>query len=179
MKRPTISTLRSLLRYDPESGKLFWRERTPEQFQATPRRSPEHSAAQFNGWLAGKEAFTALRNGYLCGCVDYYNTYAHRVIWALQTGAWPTATIDHINGDITDNRWGNLRHATRGEQNRNSKRRVDNKSGVMGVQWNAKRGKWCAKIERQRLGYFDTVEAAAAVRQDAERRLGYHPNHGR
>lgn len=32
-----------------------------------------------------------------------------RVIWALQTGAYPAGEIIHVNGNNADDRWDNLR----------------------------------------------------------------------
>lgn len=46
-----------------------------------------------------------------------------------------------------------------------------NTSGVRGVSWHAGRGKWCARIHEngksRTLGYFSTIEEAAAARQAA------------
>lgn len=182
MKLPTIFTLCTLLRYEPLTGKLYWRERAAHQFRGGARRTPQHAARQFNSRFAGKEAFTALRNGYRCGCVDYSNLYAHRVIWALQTGMWPDE-VDHINGDPQDNRWENLRAVNRAENCLNARCRRDNTSGVLGVQWSSRKGKWRARITRGgkqiTLGFFSDLEAASAARLAAEEKLGFHPNHGR
>jgi hypothetical protein len=63
------------------------------------------------------------------------------------------------------------------------KRRADNKSGVMGVFWYARKSKWLAYINsegrRKHIGYFDTKSDAIAARKEAEREMGFHRNHGR
>jgi len=65
---PTPEMLRKLLRYDPETGKLFWRERPVEMFADTGRGGSKGSAARWNGRFSGKEAFTAISgSGYLTG----------------------------------------------------------------------------------------------------------------
>lgn len=46
-------------------------------------------------------------------------TRVHRIIWVWLHGSEPTHTVDHINQDKADNRWWNLRDATRTTQNRN------------------------------------------------------------
>ena len=53
---PSQEVLRQLLRYEPETGKLFWRERTPDMFSAD-GRDPEWKARNWNSKLAGREAF--------------------------------------------------------------------------------------------------------------------------
>jgi hypothetical protein len=175
---PTPEELRALLRYEPETGRLFWRERPPEMF-ATPRA--------FSTWtarFAGKEAMTAINNyGYRFGTISGRPHLAHRVAWTITSGAWPDAEIDHINGVRTDNRITNLREADRRANARNVGRRLDNSSGCTGVQWHAHSKKWLARIKvnyRQfYLGTFERREDAIAARKAAEVKHGFHENHGR
>ena len=47
------------------------------------------------------------------------NFYLHRVIWKWVTGRDPEHTIDHINRNVRDNRFTNLRDATHLEQTHN------------------------------------------------------------
>ena len=39
----------------------------------------------------------------------------HKLIWVYMTGEWPEFEIDHIDRDRLNNRWNNLRKATRSE----------------------------------------------------------------
>lgn len=174
---PDPELLRKLLRYEPETGKLFWRKRPPEMFG---RR------ANFLAWnkrWAGKAAFTAYRQGYHQGRVLSQNLVAHRVIWALHTGAWPEHQIDHINGNRADNRWRNLRAVTSAENMRNKRQRSNNTSGVTGVSWAKEKRKWLADIrvngKQIHIGRFDQKADAIAARKAAEKQYGFHPNHGR
>jgi hypothetical protein len=97
-------------------------------------------------------------------------------------GAFPQEGTDHINHDGTDNRWSNLRRATTKENNRNLSIDKRNTSGVTGVHFDKKIGKYMARItsggERIFLGLFDTIEEAAAERKKAELEHEYHINHG-
>src|SRR3546814_8274071 len=81
------------------------------------------------------------------------------------TGKWPRGEVDHRNGARDDNRWCNLRKATKAQNQANARRRRDNTSGVKGVTWNKARKKWVAQIQaggkRMSLGGFPTIEAAA------------------
>lgn len=181
---PPVNTLRQLLRYEPESGLLYWLPRTVEWFNATDGRSAEHASANWNARYAGKEAFTTVnRHGYRFGAILDVHYFAHRVIWALCFGEDPPAGIDHINGDPADNRLENLRLATQGENMRNLKRPRNNTSGVAGVYWKAADRKWVARIRVDgryvELGRFLSLDEAAAARKAAEQRCGYHENHGR
>ena len=93
--------------------------------------------------------------------------YGHRLAWLVMTGVMADHHIDHANRDRADNRWGNLRRATHADNLRNSKLRVDNTSGVKGVTFDGKRGKWAASLGRRYIGRFDTLEAAANARHAA------------
>ncbi len=172
--------LRMLLHYDPETGELVWRERSPEMF-GDPHAALAARAEWWNGRYAGKPAITALSKGYRRGWVLSTMVPAHRVAWAIHHGRWPDQCIDHINGVRHDNRIANLREVSERDNHLNVKRYVVNKSGIVGV---CRVGKvWIANIKyrgRQiHLGRFATKEAAAIARKAAERRFGFHENHGR
>lgn len=175
--------LRKLLRYDPETGKLFWRAREPSMFRGTARCSAHGECAQWNGQNAGLEAIaTVSMSGYLKGCVFGHHLLAHRIIWAIVHGVWPTQ-IDHINGNRADNRIGNLRQASPQENNKNRKLPSDNTSGRIGVFYYKANNCWRAHIgvagRRVHLGSYGTKEEAINARISAEIEHGFHPNHGR
>jgi hypothetical protein len=99
------------------------------------------------------------------------------------TGDWPAQQIDHINCVHDDNRWKNLRLCTRSQNNHNQPRRKTNKSGVKGVCWMKKAGKWhgqvCLNYKVHHVGLFDDLEAAAnAVRAKRDELHGRFANHG-
>ena len=157
---PSAEVLRQLLRYEPETGKLFWRERGVESFPS-PRM-----CKTWNTRYSNTEAFTtADRAGYLTGKVFDRFFFAHRVIWAIQTGCWPVQLVDHINGVTSDNSWANLRAADPSQNCCNARRRVTNKSGVKGVSLHKETGRWVARVNVKgkvhSLGCFATIDLAA------------------
>lgn len=178
MTRITPDRLRQLLRYEPESGKLFWRERPREDF-ATNR-----AFATWNSRYSGAEAFTnTIPGGYKTGTIMNKSYRAHIVIWAIVTGVWPDHEIDHRNGIRHDNRFSNFKPATSSENKRNCRRYSSNTSGVTGVYWEKRRRSWLVKIStgvRQvvEIGRFRTKEEAIIARKQAERRYGYSARHG-
>lgn len=173
-------TLLSLLRFDREPGKLFWRERKPEMFPSGSGRQ-NNSCAIWNSRYAGTEAAALTRHGYLRMSILGKTVLAHRVVWAIEHGEWPNGHIDHINGIRTDNRVENLRVVSVQENNKNTSRARKNSTGACGVY--RFRGKFRAQIgsrgKQIHLGCFNTLEDAVAARRKAERDLGFHANHGR
>lgn len=176
----TAEQVRALLRYEPETGLLFWRERPLEMCP---------SEAQWKRWnkrLAGKEAFTFLTtydgNGYRRGRIFDRLYLAHRVIWLIQTGEWPKEQIDHRNKIRTDNRWENLACASNAENSKNKTLQSNNTSGRNGVSWNKCSRRWQAKIKvdgrQKHLGSFSTPEEAAAAREKANITYGFRSGHG-
>jgi len=105
------------------------------------------------------------------------------VIWAIVHGEWPEWQIDHINGVRRDTRLCNLRSVSASENSRNCALSTRNKSGSIGVCWDAHHNKWHASIKvdgRQvALGRFSEFENAVSARKAAEAKYGYHVNHGR
>lgn len=177
---PSPEMLRKLLRYDTDTGKLYWRKRMPDMFDG---EGKDQSCHWWNSKYAGKEAFTANTNdGYKAGRIFDKFYRAHRVVWCLVHGEWAEA-IDHINGDKSDNRIVNLRPASTVDNNKNLSLSVRNKSGAVGVSWNARCGKWRVQIsdrrKRYHIGLFSNFEDAVSARKEAEIKYGYHENHGR
>ena len=183
---PSRAQLRQILDYCPTTGKLHWRHRPTSMFAACGRLTAQQKAKAWNARNAGREAFTANDGrGYRQGQVFKYHTTAHRVIWAWLHDEWPEA-IDHISGDKADNRQANLRAVNRSGNQRNLPTPRTNTSGMIGVRHRfryGKLGRWEAMIadngKQVHLGSFRCATAALVARKAAERRLGYHPNHGR
>lgn len=177
------SELRKLLRYESQTGKLFWKPRTSEYFSNKAGKAAA-ICKMWNTKFAGKEALTATDDrGYKRGSIFNRSYEAHRVCFAISSGSWPTLEIDHINGNPSDNRIENLREASREEQCRNSAMPTTNKSGVVGVCWDQSRKRWAAFIHLndkiRHLGRFQNFDDAVRIRKEAEIRNGFHPNHGR
>lgn len=174
---PSQAELLALLRYEPDTGLLFWRERPRERFTS------DRIWRSWNTTFAGKEAFTATgANGYKVGAIFGRLVYAHRVIVKMVIGV-DADEVDHIDGDRAGNRWGNLRPASRVTNSQNLARRTTNTSGVTGVYWATRDRRWVARISVNKahvgLGHFKEKTDAIAARKAAERQYGFHENHGR
>lgn len=175
--RELQALLAEIVDYNPSTGLFVWREKPRHLFASEAR----YRAA--NTQCLGKPAFcTRQSTGYLAGSVQGAMYLAHRIAWVICFGEWP-GQIDHINGDKTDNRIGNLRAVSAAINNRNLPRSKTNRSGVTGVRWHKAAGKWIARInvnkQEHHLGLFGDFEAAVAARKAAEVAYGFHPNHGR
>ena len=171
----TAALVRTLLTYDAESGALTWRTRERSCF-GTAR---EHAA--WNTRYAGRTVgCVSTGTGYVMFSLFNRRYLAHRVIWLLVTGCWPDDQIDHIDHDRANNRWANLRSVTHAENGRNQRRRRATHPGVMRRK---DTGRWRAEItyagKNKALGDFATEAEAISARRAAEKRLGFHPNHGR
>lgn len=156
---------REALRYDPETGKLYWRHRPASHFTDGKVRPPEENRRLWNAKNAGNEALKGRDNyGYLKGRVFGRNVRAHRAAWFLTYGHWPEE-IDHINGDRADNRLCNLRACGR-EGNVRNTAVARGTSRFRGVQ-RKESGKFAAKIRyggrQHHLGTFESEDAAAAA----------------
>lgn len=176
---PSPELLRKLLRYEPETGKLFWRARSEDLFNGN-----KHACRRWNSRYAGKEAMTPVNEaGYKIGGIFNKSFRAHRVIWAMTTGRWPSCFIDHVNGDRSDNRILNLREATTSQNAINSCIQSNNTSGLKGASWCKRTKKWQSYIavggKKYNLGYFDCREDAhEAYCHAAKKRHGDYANLG-
>lgn len=167
---PTPTVLRQLLRYEPDTGKLFWREQTTTDYFQDGGKTSLHSMRAWNAKYAGKEAFTAVAaSGHKRGRIAGHGLQAHRVIWAMECGNWDFDLIDHRNLDPADNRLDNLREATKGQNGANRVPKAGATSKYLGVGWHKGAEKWKAAISTgnasRHLGLF-VSEVAAALAYD-------------
>ena len=179
-----IARISEIIHYEPESGHMVWKPRTPDMFNPKGQLSAASLCGSFNTRFAGTKALDCLDKptGYKCGNIFRKRHQAHRVLWALTYNEWPEFDIDHINGIRHDNRIANLRAVSRSENLKNVRLRDENTSGFTGVHWAEDRNKWRAEIcsdgVKIKIGSFDTLEEAVRAREEANVRHGFHPNHG-
>jgi HNH endonuclease/AP2 domain len=170
-----IVVLRDCFDLDAETGVLTWRVRPRAHFL----NAQAHSAwnRKFAGKVAGRRCARRYNSIAVTTAGKKRRPYAHRVIWALSTGSWPTEEIDHRNGAGTENRLKNLREASPSQNQHNKKIRRDNSSGFTGVRRHRPTNRWRAEItvhgKTRSLGYFATPEAAFAAYLAAK--AYYHP----
>ncbi|MFA7282153.1 MAG: HNH endonuclease signature motif containing protein [Sterolibacterium sp.] len=164
-----------LLDYDAETGVFTWKSRG-ESASERP-----WATKIWNKRFAGKRAGSVVRDYRRIGLfgVSYP---ASRLAWFYVHGEWPSDMIDHINHATDDDRISNLREVNNAENQRNRKPHKDNKSGVPGVRYEEKTGRWIALIsikgKRKNLGRFYSFNDAVKARRDAESANFYHKNHG-
>ena len=163
---PPVDQLRQLFIYEPDTGKLIWRERPVDQFKTA------HACNIWNICYAGKEAgcIKTRLSGYRHIQVAFNGKrwLAHRVAFAMYYGRDPEQDIDHINRDSLDNRIENLREASRSLNLQNqTEPQKGNESGYRGVDWHNRTQKWRARItangKNKHLGLFTTPEDAHAA----------------
>lgn len=80
---PPPRYLRLVLRYSPDTGELVWRS-------------------------SGRPAGTPINHGGVRVMLEGQCIMAHTLIWARQTGAWPSSPVRHRDGCSTNNAWLNL-----------------------------------------------------------------------
>lgn len=181
-KLPEQEKLDMLLTYDPNEGKLFWRNRTLDTFLPVGKRSPEHMMGIWDSRFAGKEA-GGLHSGYVRLMIDGVHYMVHRIIWKMVYGTDPDQ-IDHIDGDRSNNRLSNLRDVSHQVNAKNRKLYENNKTGLSGVSYHERDEVWQVRIgvgegEEIHIGNFKLWGEAVAARLAAQTVLDYHQNHGR
>jgi hypothetical protein len=154
--RLTRARLRELLHYNPKTGEFRWRKRPSQSVR-----------------LGSSAGYAASRHAPRLICIDGRLYYAHRLAWFYKTGRWARPAIDHRDGDVGNNRWNNLRRATRSQNSANRRRPRNNTSGYKGV-YLCRSGRWAAAIQNngksKHLGTFASPQEAHAAYVKAARK---------
>ncbi len=147
--------LKSLIEYSPDSG----------EFRSLVKRGP---------LMIGQLVGTRSKAGYTQIQIGGTIYYAHRLAWIYVYGFEPAESLDHIDGNRSNNRIQNLRQAFGGINQQNQRRpRSDNASGYLGVSRHAC-GKWTARIKTSKtykhIGLYETPELAYEAYLSAKRK---------
>jgi hypothetical protein len=157
--------IRELLNYDQSSGLFHWAIKPSKHIHA------------------GAKAGYVGASGYVRIHIHGKDYLAHRLAFLIITGSFPSEQVDHKNGIRSDNKWANLRAASRQENARNLKIQERNKSGHIGIHWKESKNRWVAQIgiegKKIHIGNFKSLDEAVFARKEFEIKLGFYVNHGR
>lgn len=149
----TVSRLRELLQFEPETGVFTHREARQRV-------------------VVGARAGGLGTNGYRKHRVLGLTVREHTLAWFYVHGEWPKGQIDHINGVRDDNRIANLRDVDC-QTNRQNLRKAIGSVGMLGV--SKHRNRYVASIGHNsqdfRLGSYTTPEEAHSAYIEAKRRM--------
>ena len=150
--------IRRLLRYNRRTGVFTW------------RRRPGASAwnTRYAGKIAGfdwspdggKTLYRSIR-------IFDWPFLAHRLAVLYVTGRWPEADVDHEDRDGLNNRWKNLRDATKTQNGFNRGANKNSRTGIKGVSPYGDRFR--AAIQGETIGIFDDAQSAASAYQTEAR----------
>lgn len=151
---PTIEQIKEHLDYDPDTG-VFTRK------------------TGGGGVAAGTPAGGIDAHGHRTISVCSKRMRAARLAWVIMTDEWPEGDVDHINRVKDDDRWCNLRLASRSQNCANTLA----KSGMKGTSWSKEKRKWKAQIriegKNTHIGYFGSeLDAHEAYKKKAVEHFG-------
>ena len=132
---PDISDIKSFLYYDLDTGIFTW---IKHHFKN----------------LVGKRAGRTNSNGYRQISINDKMYYEHILAVFYVTGKWPENDVDHKDRVRSNNKWLNLRPATKTQNNHNIIVRKNNKLGIKGVSKIAKNGKYKSTNKNKWKSYF-------------------------
>ena len=142
----TQERVKELLHYDPLTGMWEWRVRRG-------RGAP------------GRPAGT-LSHGYRVIKVDRVFYPAGRLAIFYMTGVFPKHDTDHHDRNISNDKFENLRPASRSENNANAPANRRSGTGARGVHFHKGAKRFRVQITKNRktisLGYCDTIEEGSA-----------------
>jgi hypothetical protein len=147
----TLCELRRVLSYNPKTGVWRW------------------NYGRKCGSVAGVIDRT---NGYRIISIDGKHYRSSRLAWFYMTGHWPSQQVDHENRLKSDDRWKNLRQASRSQNQANKEVRRDSKTQVKGVSYHC--GSYLAQIKvngkQLYLGRFKSLGLASDAYKRASKK---------
>jgi HNH endonuclease/AP2 domain len=161
MSNPPV---RELFDYDPTTGVMTYK---------AARKKCRPGAVAGYGRSDGYNVISVNRKNYL----------RSRLAWLWMTGHWPAHEIDHKDKNPSNDRWDNLREATRSQNEMNGGLRKNNRLGLKGVRQGKRDKGFGAGISINgkyvHLGTFPTAEEAHdAYKQAAAKYFGEFARHG-
>jgi Demerecviridae HNH endonuclease len=152
--------LRKLLAYDPIAGKFAWLVDRRPSIRAGDEAGHRSVRQHHDRWVIKIDQKPYLRS---------------RLAWFWMTGTWPSLHIDHADGNTLNDRWANLREATRSQNLANAAKPKNSRAPFKGVC--RKHGRYQAQIGHEGrkiyLGLFDSAaEAQAAYMSAAQKFYG-------
>lgn len=145
-----VDAIRRLFDYDASTGRLRWKEKA--------------SRSVIVGSLAGgiHKPSGRIRVGW------NRNLYLHsRLVWAWHNGSIAAGMqVDHIDGDVGNDRIVNLQLLSNADNNRRSTKSRGS-SGYRGVYFDKRKNKWIVRLDLDGVhinlgGYMDERDAASA-----------------
>ena len=162
IKLPSQEMLKSMFDYDERTGLLSWRFRKDRSSQWNGR---------FGGKIAGGQSHL---NGYHVLVIKELGpVLSHRVIWKWVNGDEPE-TVDHIDGNGSNNKISNLRAATFAQNMRNKsphKGKLLPKGVTVVGKSNKFRASICVNRKQIHLGVFVDAEMAHRAYSEAANKL--------
>jgi len=160
---PPLDYLKSILRYNAETGELLWIKTVGPKAKAGSaagtKITTRHNRKKPYSWMQVGIKGKAYQ--------------AHRIAWYLYYGVDPQNTfVDHINQNPLDNCITNLRLVNHNENNWNASGCLaNNSSGFRGVYKHKQSGKWAACMtingKTKHLGVFNSPEEASEAYEKA------------
>jgi len=138
--------------FDYRDGDIYWK------------------VARTNAIKVGQKAGSLNHYGYLITRINNKLYKNHRLIFLIFNGYLPKF-INHIDGNLLNNKIENLKEIKHSKNIQNSKKRNDNTSGVKNVHWNKKNKKWRVQLtingKQKCFGSYDNLDMAELVAQKA------------
>ncbi|MDU5780733.1 MAG: HNH endonuclease [Pantoea sp.] len=121
----------------------------------------------------GQIAGSMTKSGYIRINIGGQSYMVHRLVWLVENNDIPLEDIDHIDRDKTNNKITNLRLASRHQNMVNTGVYRNNSSGIKGVGFDKREGRWrayiCINYKNISLGYGVDFEDAVRLRKEAEK----------